>query len=680
MSSFQYGADQMRKFFCSALLLSSPALLLLGLFLFGSPPVYGQGSSGEGLKAEILGVKIPDHRRPVVTFRILDAKGNPLDRSQLEDVRFTIASIRAGEGGETRYQNYILSKVAGREYVYKGERRKPSLPETFQPDYDRDGSLSRLKPGLFAYTFKTALPANYDKSATHVVGGELTRENRKYVVNPVREFIPAGGKVKLRRQVVETASCNNCHDPLKAHGGLRQEAGYCVLCHTSQLADPETGENLDFKVLVHKIHRGKDLPSVKGGKPFLVAGFRQSVFDFSTVGFPRDVRSCQTCHTGPQGANWMNFPATAPCTSCHDQVDMKTGKNHPVGPMPEGTCAGCHQPKGEEFGPSIAGAHTIPDKSAQLPGVVFDILKIEGGKPGENPVVTFSVKNKKGEPLEPSKMNNLRLVLAWPTTDYRALAEEDARKAAAVGGGSYSYKFQYTVPPDATGSGAIAIQGYRTLELKKADGSLIKGINDVGFNVVKYFSITDPAAVPRRTVVKTASCNVCHETLALHGGQRRAVEYCVVCHNPAQTDEIKRKSAKGPMPPANVHFKVLIHKIHTGEELGEPFIVYGGPPVKPAPIDLSEVRFPGDRRNCAKCHEKGTFEIPLPAGVLATAFPQADGSLRNVPPITAACTACHTNEAAKAHVETQTASGGRESCVVCHGRGREFSVTTVHRR
>jgi hypothetical protein len=29
-------------------------------------------------------------------------------------------------------------------------------------------------------------------------------------------------------------------------------------------------------------------------------------------------------------------------------------------------------------------------------------------------------------------------------------------------------------------------------------------------------------------------------------------------------------------------------------------------------------------------------------------------------------------------MEQQTAGGGRESCVVCHGVGREFAVTKMH--
>ena len=106
-----------------------------------------------------------------------------------------------------------------------------------------------------------------------------------------------------------------------------------------------------------------------------------------------------------------------------------------------------------------SSVHRLPghtpslDFPSELPGVVFEILKIEGGKPGENPAVMFSVKNKKGEPLEAAKMENLRLIVAWPTADYKIAVEEDARKAVPVGGGIYSYKFNYKIPADASGSG-----------------------------------------------------------------------------------------------------------------------------------------------------------------------------------------------------------------------------------
>jgi OmcA/MtrC family decaheme c-type cytochrome len=367
--------------------------------------------------------------------------------------------------------------------------------------------------------------------------------------------------------------------------------------------------------------------------------------------------------------------------SCHDDVDLKTGKKHGPGPAADGSCVNCHQPDGPEFGPSVAGAHVFPGNSAQLPGIAFDILKIEGGKPGTNPVVTFSLKDKEGQPVNIAQMNNLGLVLAWPTNDYKLEVIEDARKAQSLGNGIHTYKFNYSIPADASGSGAVGIQGYRLFEVKRPNGTAVeKGQRDAGSNVVKYFAITDREAIPRRKAVKTENCNVCHLKLQLHGEQRNNTEFCVMCHNANHTDADKRKTAKGPMPPENVHYKRLIHRIHTGRNLGEPFIIYGGPQAAPVPNNLGEVRFPGDRRNCLKCHEKGANELPLPDGLLSTPIQQADGSVRQLTPIMSACVGCHTREPAKAHMEAQIAAVGRESCAVCHGAGREFAVDKMHRK
>ena len=666
-------------------------IFLIGVICAVVSALYAQNAADGGLKAEIIAVSISGSR-PVVTFKISDAKGNPLDIADLDpnSVKFTMAVLRKEKDGGQDYYNYILTKVAGKEYVYKGETRKPVLAETLQPAADDGGVVARLRPGVFSYTFKTALPSQIDRKATHVIGGEMTRDQRKFAANPLYEFIPAGGKVIQGRELVQTASCNTCHDPLTAHRGTAREAGYCALCHTAQLLDPETGENLDFKYLVHKMHRGKYLPSVKAGRPYYVVGSEQRVRDYSTVvspqsvvteTIPKEYRNCAACHADPKATAWKTVPSSVGCVSCHDEVDLKTGKNHGPGPASDGTCINCHQPEGPEFGPSIIGAHTFPGNSIQLPGTVFDILKIEGGKPGTNPVVTFSIKDKKGEPINASQMNNLSLVLAWPTADYQTEIVEDARKAQPVGNGVFTHKFTYTIPADATGSGAVGIQGYRLFEVKRPNGTIVeKSQRNAGFNVVKYFPITDREAIPRRKAVKTDNCNVCHLKLQPHGEQRNNTEFCVMCHNVNHTDVDKRKTAKGPMPAENVHYKRLIHRIHTGRNLGEPFIVYGGPAAAPVPVNFGEIRFPGDRRNCVKCHEKGANEIPLPAGVLPTQMPQLDGTMKALTPIMSACVGCHTKEPAKAHMEAQIAAVGRESCVVCHGVGREFSVEKMHRR
>jgi OmcA/MtrC family decaheme c-type cytochrome len=668
-------------------------LLLMSALTFATaPPADCQSVADGGLKAEITGVAIPADRRPVVTFKIADAKGKPLDLEDLDpnSVKFTIAALKVGKSGEQDYRNYILAKVTGKDFVFKGATKKPALAETLQPGFDQGGVLSRARPGVFTYAFKTALPPDFDRKATHVVGGEMTRGERRYAANPLYEFVPAGGKVQARRELAETATCNTCHDPMRAHRGTARETGYCALCHTSQLTDPESGENLDFNFFVHKLHRGKYLPSVKGGKPYFTVGLNERVVDFSTIVNPRSVvtetipkeyRDCAGCHANPKAVAWKTAPSSVGCVSCHDNVDLRTGQKHGPGPAAEGTCANCHAAEGPEFGPSVVGAHIFPGNASQLPGMVFDILKIEGGQPGTNPVVTFSLKDKNGTPVNASQMNNLGLVLAWPTVDYQIDVTEDARKAEPLGNGVHTYKFKYTMPPEAKGSGAVGIQGYRLFDVKRPSGTVVeKNQRNAGINVVKYFPITDREAVPRRKAVKIENCNVCHVKLQPHGEQRNNTEFCVMCHNVNHTDADKRQVAKGPMPPESVHLKRFIHRIHTGRNLGEPFIVYGGPAAAPVPVNFGDIRFPGDRRNCAKCHEKGANELPLPDGVLATPILQADGGVKLLPPIMSACVGCHNREPAKAHMEAQVAAVGRESCVVCHGVQREFSVDKMHRK
>ena len=108
-----------------ALLLALPALAV------GSPLAVHAQEAG-GLKAEIVSVSIPVHRRPVVTFKIADSKGQALELADLDkdSLRFTIATITGGKNGETSLRNYILTRVAGKEYVYKGELRKPVLADS----------------------------------------------------------------------------------------------------------------------------------------------------------------------------------------------------------------------------------------------------------------------------------------------------------------------------------------------------------------------------------------------------------------------------------------------------------------------------------------------------------------------------------------------------------------------
>ena len=80
-------------------------------------------------------------------------------------------------------------------------------------------------------------------------------------------FVPNGSAVTTVRDVIRTSSCNKCHDQLSSHGGSRRGIEMCNLCHTPQTLDPDTGNTVDLKVMIHKIHMGSQLPSVKAGTP-----------------------------------------------------------------------------------------------------------------------------------------------------------------------------------------------------------------------------------------------------------------------------------------------------------------------------------------------------------------------------------------------------------------------------
>ncbi|MDP2952923.1 MAG: cytochrome c3 family protein, partial [Chloroflexota bacterium] len=250
-----------------------------------------------------------------------------------------------------------------------------------------------------------------------------------------------------------------------------------------------------------------------------------------------------------------------------------------------------------------------------------------------------------------------------------------------VGGGSYSYSFKAQVPEGASGTWAVGIEGYIEPVVQKFGGKT-ETVRDAGFNSVMYSAVTDAVAMPRKTSVARSNCNQCHQDLgdpagmSIHGGIRRNTEYCVLCHNPNHTDEARRPADQ--MPPASVDFKRLIHRIHTGEEGEDSYVVYG---FGGNAVDFGEIRFPGDRRNCEKCHLPGSNLVNfLHVGAQPVVVQQAGKVVQTIQPLTAACTACHTSQKAKDHAALQTTPQGSETCIICHGEGADFPVSKVHAR
>ena len=266
------------------------------------------------------------------------------------------------------------------------------------------------------------------------------------------------------------------HEQLLFHGGSRVGIAVCVLCHTPQSVDPNSGNTVDMPKMIHEIHMGAAAPNAIAGKPYKIFGFTGYV-DWHDVTFPgsgsiNDPRNCQTCHeqnTGAKQATAYMQPNREACGGCHDNVNFATGDNHVNLPqVDDKQCANCHTPQGElPFDVSIEGAHISPTSYSGLPGMVINILKVDNATAGSKPAVTFTLKDSGGNPIAANSLttspNRLAVVMAGPTTDYgytsfgsdvttNGYVSEDATKSTCSTDGTCVYQFLHAVPDKAAGT------------------------------------------------------------------------------------------------------------------------------------------------------------------------------------------------------------------------------------
>jgi OmcA/MtrC family decaheme c-type cytochrome len=269
-------------------------------------------------------------------------------------------------------------------------------------------------------------------------------------------------------------------------------------------------------------------------------------------------------------------------------------------------------------------------------------------------------------------------MVGWPVPEYQFNVRESILSSlgmpnlVANGNGTFTYTYISTDIPTNTGDTfAVGMEGRRDFEFR--GNTERQGIEDNG---LVYFTTDGSEPVMRREIIADEKCNTCHKQLHLHGANRTGVDYCVICHNPNLTDVSRRPAEE--MPPESVHFKYMIHKIHTGTDLEGPYTVYGfGGTAHPF---NEEIHFPGLRQECSICHVNGSENLPIAEEALPTVIlDENDQLVRQILPATAACTACHDNVINVFHAQLQSDLGaGVESCAVCHGPGEAFGVDSVH--
>ncbi|MCA3219981.1 MAG: OmcA/MtrC family decaheme c-type cytochrome [Burkholderiales bacterium] len=185
--------------------------------------------------------------------------------------------------------------------------------------------------------------------------------------------------------------------------------------------------------------------------------------------------------------------------------------------------------------------------------------------------------------------------------------------------------------------------------------------------------VTDPAQT--RVMADVSSCNGCHDRLALHGGGRVDVQYCVMCHNPRTVD-----ANSGNV----LTMATMTHKIHAGRLLkreldagrgGVQYVIWGFGGSK---HDYSEVGFPQDLRNCTVCHSGANPKTP-------------QGDLWKQSTAKEACLTCHAsgpNSAFKVYhdpIAAVVVGPGADAsqianadCAFCHRPGTAVSPERVH--
>ena len=180
------------------------------------------------------------------------------------------------------------------------------------PEDNRETSIAENEDGSYTYTFADGFPTTFaapvnDSSAFGTAAGEMTGQvitagtytvgleaRQTFTVDgeDIRDAgdatfdFPVDGATLSPRQLVLEANCEKCHNNVILHGSNRFAITGCVLCHTngsedrtsSDAAKATPGVTIQFAEMIHKIHRGKDLPTItataNGTDPYGLRAYR----------------------------------------------------------------------------------------------------------------------------------------------------------------------------------------------------------------------------------------------------------------------------------------------------------------------------------------------------------------------------------------------------------------------
>jgi OmcA/MtrC family decaheme c-type cytochrome len=620
---------------------------------------------------------------PVVDFTVVNRDGFPV--TGITQASFTIAKLIPGQDGDSNAWQSYINRVE-----QPGSGDWPGTQPQIQATTESNGVLQDNSDGTYQYTFATDLTTVtspiaviYQPELTHLVGMHLG--GAAAGANAIYSFQPSTGRTLNipNRRIVNQETCGSCHGPsLAAHGGSRVDAEYCVACHNPGTTDAQSAQTVDFRVMVHKIHMGSNLPS---GKPYVLWGFGNSRHDFSDVAYPQDVRNCVNCHdpddaATPEASQILTHPSVAACGSCHDDVNFETGENHIRGvnfPVENDACTSCHSTGGVAGSP--LEAHVMP---AKLASEQFRLNVLDLELQGDQALVTFSVTNPaSGSPYPvPGSFRALSARLNWTENDsseYSVLLGRSVNILIAppedLGGGSYrtAISVPEDIAPSNPGLFVVGLEGSAWLD-GIANGEVVRITGATRF----FAPDLTPDVTERREVVSDALCSNCHERhegpYSGHGQNRTDhVQLCVICHNPALGDLIGNRA----LHESSADMMFMVHSIHASEIRGDND--YRG---------FGNLRYPRPASDCQACHAGDTFQLTsMPAGKPPMRTKLAPVTV--VSPQSAVCWSCHNSTEAETHMSVwggqlnvpEAELLNQEFCSACHGQGEVLDVGAIHR-
>ena len=306
-------------------------------------------------------------------FSVQGAHTVDYQSEQLNGVLVEIVDVQDTNPGDQPIVTFSLSNKLGRLNPADLGRLRFSLsgPNDDFAFYVQDDAMGKLKASGTNWTFQftSRLPDEAMGSFSVGVEGRINNavinegQPNEFTMsdqmqNVIEPFAVTDTSTVSRRLVVDDAKCESCHANLTLHGSNRHNAdGYCQTCHMPSATDEAVRlegvpQTIDFRTMVHKIHRGADLEN-----GYLVYGYRSSVHDYSDVEYVGDLRNCEACHVNdshtfplPDGvlpvtnpaAQWSPIlPETATCLSCHDGDTAAAHAESNTGSLGE-ACSTCH--------------------------------------------------------------------------------------------------------------------------------------------------------------------------------------------------------------------------------------------------------------------------------------------------------------------------------------------------